>query len=115
LLVQIDGLEEDRLAKPNRPLPSGRISVENARVLYYVLFMLMWAASLYTRTTLCTLVYSIAIVVYNEGGLAKLPVLKNVIGALGLACYCWGTTVILGIESHFISLGRFPFVFKLSC
>jgi beta-trans-bergamotene synthase len=115
LLVQIDGLEEDRLAKPNRPLPAGRISVENARALYYVLFMLMWAASLYARTTLCTLVYSIAIVVYNEGGLAKLHVLKNVVGALGLACYCWGTTIILGIKSHFISLWRFPFVFKLTC
>jgi hypothetical protein len=54
-------------------------------------------ASLYNRTTLCTLIYSIAIVVYNEGGLAKVSILKNVIGALGLACYCWGSTIILGI------------------
>ena len=44
----------------------------------------------------CTLTYSVAIVIYNEGGLAAIPVVKNVIGALGLACYCWGTTIILG-------------------
>jgi hypothetical protein len=47
--------------------------------------------------------------------LAKVAVLKNVIGALGLACYCWGTTIIIGIESHFILLERFRFVFESSC
>jgi hypothetical protein len=94
---QIDGVEEDRIAKPRRPLPSGRISPENPRVLYRVLFTLMWAAAFYTRTILCTLVYSVAIVVYNEWGLAKIPIVKNVIGAIGLACYCWGTTIILGM------------------
>ena len=72
------------------------ISLEGATVLYYVLFALMWAAALCTNTIPCTLTYSIAIVIYNEGGLAAIPVVKNVIGAVGLACYCWGTTIILG-------------------
>lgn len=93
---QINGVEEDRIAKPHRPIPSGRISSENATVLYYALFASMWAAALYTKTISCTLTYSVAIVIYNEGGLAAVPVVKNVIGAIGLACYCWGTTVILG-------------------
>lgn len=26
----------------------------------------------------------------------KYCVLKNILGAIGLACYCWGTTAILG-------------------
>jgi hypothetical protein len=55
----------------------------------------MWAAAFWTKTILCTLTYSIAIVIYNEGGLAGIPVVKNVIGAIGLSCYCWGTTIIL--------------------
>ncbi|KAL8672377.1 MAG: hypothetical protein Q9168_003150 [Polycauliona sp. 1 TL-2023] len=97
---QINGVEEDRVAKPHRPLPSRRMSTGEAAVLYYALFALMWAAALYTKTILCTLTYSVAIVIYNEGGLAAVPVLKNLIGALGLACYCWGTTVILG-KIHF--------------
>ncbi|EXU98497.1 4-hydroxybenzoate polyprenyltransferase domain protein [Metarhizium robertsii] len=92
---QIDGVEEDRIAKSHRPLPSGRISPENAAVLYYVLFALMWAAALTMKTIPCTLTYSVAILIYNEGGLAAIPVVKNVIGAIGLACYCWGTTIIL--------------------
>lgn len=57
----------------------------------------MWVASYYTNNFPCTFTYSIAIVVYNEGGLARIPVVKNFIGAVGLACYCWGTTVILGM------------------
>lgn len=72
------------------------ISLEGASILYYVLFTLMWVAALYTNTIPCTLTYSVAIVIYNEGGLAAIPVVKNVIGAVGLACYCWGTTIILG-------------------
>ncbi|KAE8366425.1 UbiA prenyltransferase family [Aspergillus caelatus] len=90
------------MAKPHRPLPSGMISLESATILYYVLFTLMWVAALYTNTIPCTLTYSVAILIYNEGGLAAVPVVKNVIGAVGLACYCWGTTIILdhGREVH---------------
>ncbi|KAG8158652.1 hypothetical protein KVR01_011774 [Diaporthe batatas] len=95
---QINGVEEDRVAKPHRPLPSGLISMENASLLYYALFVSMWAAAYLEKTVQCTLIYSMAIIFYNEGGLAAIPVVKNVIGAVGLACYCWGTTVILGID-----------------
>lgn len=91
-------MEEDRLAKPHRPLPSGRISLERAWVLYVMLFALMWAVSVHARTVKCTFAYTVAIVAYNEGGLAKVPIVKNVIGAIGLACYCWGATVILGMS-----------------
>lgn len=65
-------------------------------MLYRTLFVLMWAVSLFTKTEWCTLVYSVAILVYNEGGLVRYCVLKNILGAIGLGCYCWGTTVILG-------------------
>jgi 4-hydroxybenzoate polyprenyltransferase len=91
-------VEEDRIAKPHRPLPSGRISPDDAVKLYHVLFGLMWAAAFYAKTIPCTLTYSAAILMYNEGGLAGIPVVKNMLGALGLACYCWGTTVILGMR-----------------
>ncbi|KAL9046089.1 MAG: hypothetical protein Q9206_007168, partial [Seirophora lacunosa] len=93
--IQINGVEEDRLAKPHRPIPSGRISPRAATLLYRVLFAAMWAAAVRAKTIPCTLTYSVAIVVYNEGGWAAVPVVKNVLGAVGLACYCWGTTVVL--------------------
>ncbi|KAH8689751.1 hypothetical protein GQ44DRAFT_637142 [Phaeosphaeriaceae sp. PMI808] len=74
---QINGIEEDRLAKPHRPLPSGRITTKNAQILYHCLFLCMWLASLKSQTLLCTFVYSVAILIYNEGGLAAIPGVKN--------------------------------------
>lgn len=97
-ICQLDGIDEDRIAKPHRPLPSGRITPGQATLLYYVLFLLMWIAAIHTNTITCTVVYSVAIVIYNEGGLAGIPVVKNFIGAIGIGCYCWGTTIILGIS-----------------
>lgn len=65
-------------------------------MLYYCLYALMVVAGFSLNTVPCTLVYSVAILVYNEGGLATNPVLKNIIGALSLACYPWGTIIIMG-------------------
>lgn len=68
----------------------------------------MWVAALYAKTMSCTLVYSVAIITYNEGGLAAIPVVKNVVGAIGLACYCWGTTIILGKLSNHLDVAESP-------
>lgn len=62
----------------------------------------MWAAAISLNTIPCTFIYSVAILIYNEGGLAGIPVVKNLIGAVGLTCYCWGTTVILGTSLHLL-------------
>ncbi|USP76384.1 hypothetical protein yc1106_03658 [Curvularia clavata] len=32
-------------------------------------------------------------IVYNEGGVATIPGLKNLLGAIGIMCFCWGTTI----------------------
>ncbi|KAK8009258.1 hypothetical protein PG991_011809 [Apiospora marii] len=95
LPFQLGGIEEDRMAKPYRPLPSGRITVGQATLLHRVSFLLMWVAAFQANTLACTLVYSIAIMSYNEGGLSELAVPRNLVGAVGIGCYCWGTTAIL--------------------
>ena len=84
------------MAKPYRPLPSGRITVGQATLLHRVSFLLMWLAAYQANTVACTLVYSVAIVSYNEGGLSEFAVPRNLVGAVGIGCYCWGTTTILG-------------------
>lgn len=66
----------------------------------------MVVAGISLNTVPCTIIYSVAIVVYNEGGLAVIPVVKNFLGAIGLACYCWGTTIILGRNSRSRSLAH---------
>ncbi|KAE9984140.1 hypothetical protein BLS_003038 [Venturia inaequalis] len=47
---QIDGVEEDRIAKPYRPLPAGRITLEDAQALYYCLFGLMLLSGISLNT-----------------------------------------------------------------
>lgn len=56
----------------------------------------MWITAVYFQTLSCTFVYTFTMIIYNEGGLAAIPGLKNVLGAVGIACYCWGTTIIFG-------------------
>jgi hypothetical protein len=67
-------------------------------MLYCYMFVCMWFAAFYFKTCLCTFIYTVAIVIYNEGELAAIPGVKNIIGAVGLTCYCWGTTIIFGKE-----------------
>ncbi|KAJ7126383.1 UbiA prenyltransferase family [Mycena crocata] len=91
---QMIGVEEDRLAKPNRPIVSGRISMDAAQTLYLVLGVISVLYSVYHHVLLCSIVYMVAIYCYNEGGMSRNWFLKSLLGAMGYVCYCWGTTII---------------------
>ncbi|KAJ7640639.1 UbiA prenyltransferase family-domain-containing protein [Mycena rosella] len=91
---QMIGLEEDRLSKPNRPIVSGRISLESAQILYLCVGVLSFLYSVYHGVVLCTAIYMVAIYCYNERGMARNWFLKSFLGSLGYVCYCWGTTII---------------------
>ncbi|KAJ7686082.1 UbiA prenyltransferase family [Mycena rosella] len=91
---QMIGLEEDRLSKPNRPIVSGRISLESAQILYLCVGALSFLYSVYHRVVLCSAIYMVAIYCYNERGMAGNWFLKSFLGSFGYMCYCWGTTII---------------------
>ncbi|KAF9030525.1 hypothetical protein BDZ89DRAFT_1013649 [Hymenopellis radicata] len=91
---QMVGLEEDRLTKPNRPIVSGRISLNDAQTLYQVVFALSFLYSVYHGLVACSVLYLVAIVTHNEVGLSRNWFLKSFLGSIGYVCYCWGTTVI---------------------
>jgi 4-hydroxybenzoate polyprenyltransferase len=93
---QMIGVEEDRLAKPNRPIVSGRISLEAAQRLYFAVGTIAVLYSIYQRLLLCSTIYMVAIYCYNEGNMARNWFLKSLLGAIGYVCYCWGTTIIFG-------------------
>ncbi|KAJ6583781.1 UbiA prenyltransferase family-domain-containing protein [Mycena sp. CBHHK59/15] len=95
LSIYIVGLEEDRLAKPNRPIVCGKISAGAAHRLYLVVGALSLAYSVYHGVTLCSAVYMLAIWCYNEGGMSRHWFLKSFLGSIGYVCYCWGTTILL--------------------
>ncbi|KAJ7437812.1 UbiA prenyltransferase family [Mycena galericulata] len=97
---QIIGLEEDRLSKPNRPIVSGRLTIEAAQRLYLAVGIICVLYSVYHRVLLCSTIYMVAICCYNEGGMSRNWFLKSFLGSLGYVCYCWGTTIIFNHGGH---------------
>lgn len=53
LLNQVLGLEEDRVNKPDRPIPSGRVSMRGAQTRCVVVWVLFLSTSLLERTIWC--------------------------------------------------------------
>lgn len=90
------GVEEDKLCKPYRPFPSGRISLENGQYLYLGVIALALTLSVYHDLLIVSLVYLLAIWLYNEAGWSSHPIPKSPLGAFGYMCYCYGTTFIIG-------------------
>ena len=85
-------IEEDRINKPWRPLPQGRLSVRSAElnmIAYYVLAQLF---SMYIGTGIAQgLILVLLGVWYNNlGGANANPFIRNVLNALGYLCFTSG-------------------------
>ena len=93
---QIVGLDEDKLAKTHRPIPSGRISPEATQTLYLCLIVASLLMSVRHGLLTPSLIYFAAIIAYNEFGLARNWVAKSALSAIGYICYCWGMSVCFG-------------------
>src|ERR1700749_3998971 len=81
---QTVGAVEDRKNKPDRPLPSGRITMRNAIILRWVLVPLCFGYSLYF--SLMTLYASVGLVImtiiYDElGAHAAHWIIRNIVNA----------------------------------
>ncbi|KAL1663205.1 UbiA prenyltransferase family-domain-containing protein, partial [Schizophyllum commune] len=87
---QIVGQDEDKLSKPRRPIPSGRITTERARTLYYGVLafsvLLSWRLGLLRLS----IIYFTGVIAYNEGRCARWWWSKSIMGACGYFIYTWG-------------------------
>ncbi|KAJ7057615.1 hypothetical protein C8F01DRAFT_991679 [Mycena amicta] len=108
---------EDAMNKPDRPIPAGRISVEHARILRWVLLPMCWALSLlYSKETMfasapnCLKYYSMALAMftwmYNERHGSSLSVTRQALNGLGFAAFEAGTTLVArNDKTHLDSTG----------
>lgn len=83
---QPDNIAEDAANKPWRPIPSGRITADQAHRLLYVLHPLCLALGLWAGGFVPYVVLTLFGLWYNEFGGADTGVLKNVINGVGLGC-----------------------------
>lgn len=95
---QTINLEEDAENKPDRPIPSGRITLQNAIRLRWGLVPVCWAVSLLFGVEILrvSVVLVAMTVLYNELGLESNWYTKNFMTAVGFASFQAGGTLLAG-------------------
>ncbi|KAF9468327.1 UbiA prenyltransferase family [Collybia nuda] len=98
---QIVGAEEDRTNKPDRPVPSERLTIINAIALRWALIpaCLIYSA-LYSREVVhASIALIVLTTIYNEfGAHACHWVIRNIVNAAGFASFEWGSTLTAGAD-----------------
>ncbi|KAL4063855.1 UbiA prenyltransferase family-domain-containing protein [Scleroderma citrinum] len=102
---QIKAPEEDKINKPSRPIPSGRITVHQATILRWALVPICLAYSaLYSpQLTWVSLVMLLFTTWYNEHGGDKESFSKNLLTAIMYGCLELGGTLVAGRDHTQIS------------
>jgi 4-hydroxybenzoate polyprenyltransferase len=81
---QIEGLEEDRLNKPDRPLPSGLVSVRGAHLRWALMMIAFALVGWWFGVLEWAVLWGGVVVLHNYGGWAKHWFTKNLSMLLGV-------------------------------
>ncbi|OAX38628.1 hypothetical protein K503DRAFT_740916 [Rhizopogon vinicolor AM-OR11-026] len=111
---QIQDPEEDRRNKPDRPLPAGRITTENAADVRWLLVPICLAFSaeyggLALASSICFEALSIW---YNDFGGHKVGISKNLLTAAGYMFMEVGATIVAGSSPCIDSIGARAIIFS---
>lgn len=100
-------IQEDAVNKPWRPLPSERLDSNQARLLLLIVVPVVFLSSIYLGATLQVLLLLALTWMYNDlGGADDNFIVRNIINALGMACYGSGAaTVACGNECALTPVG----------
>jgi 4-hydroxybenzoate polyprenyltransferase len=86
---------EDSINKPWRPLPSGRMSVSQARRFLLAILPLVFVMTFYLGGLEETVAMMVLTWMYNDlGGADESYVVRNLINAFGFVCYSSGATLV---------------------
>ncbi|KAF8582843.1 hypothetical protein K439DRAFT_1350349 [Ramaria rubella] len=98
LANQIMGKDEDAINKPDRPIPSGRITIAQAWVLRWACVVpCLLLSAWYGREVLrASAALAFFLYIYNELGYNSHWLSRNVLNGAGLACFEVGATLIAG-------------------
>ncbi|KAI5116971.1 hypothetical protein M0805_002172 [Coniferiporia weirii] len=91
--------EEDKVNKPERPLPSGRVSLRTAKILRWILpfVCFVWSASYSKALLYASISNCVLVVIYDEMGFAAGHWLnRNILNALGHASFEVGACLLAG-------------------
>ncbi|KAF9238255.1 UbiA prenyltransferase family [Melanogaster broomeanus] len=102
---QVKAPEEDKVNKPSRPLPAGRITVDNATILRWFLapLCLGYSALYSTQLVFASLEMQLFTIWYNELDGDKKWMSKNLLTAIMYGCLELGGTLTAGSDSSKLS------------
>lgn len=86
----VSAISEDRINKPWRPLPAGRITPRQVNTLIYCMYPITFAVSGIVGGVGPCLLETFSCLWYNEWGGASNPLLKNLLNGIGFACFFGG-------------------------
>lgn len=96
---QAQSVAEDAANKPWRPLPSGRLSQDEALALLRASVPAVAAVSLLLGAFAPSAAFTTLVWLYNDlEGSSAGPVLRNVVNAAGLCCLGWGGHTVLASD-----------------
>ena len=96
--------EEDVLNKPWRPIPSGIVSVLNARILRWILLPLCLSLSMSLEALWQSTSLAIGFIVYNELHIDSHWLMRNACNAWGYASFNAGASAIAGAYYSFYTV-----------
>lgn len=102
---RLSSIEEDKINKSWRPLPSSRCTRAEAKLTMIVLYAVAFLTSLYLGAlTQCTILIFLGWVYNDLGGSDENFVIRNIINAAGFLTYGFGATIIaLGPSEYSLS------------
>ena len=93
---QIAGIEEDKINKPDRPIPSGLITLQGAKHRWYVVTALYIVAGMAIGNVWSSLLWLIATSLHNDCGWDKHWFTKNsIIMVIGVIVQAWASWSIV--------------------
>ncbi|KAF9815583.1 hypothetical protein IEO21_04504 [Rhodonia placenta] len=95
---QIYSIPEDKDNKPWRPLPAGRITVQRAKYLRWTLLVICFALSGHYGVFEAGAVFTVATLLYNEGGLDSHWETRNLLNALAYAAFDTGASSVARLD-----------------
>lgn len=100
------GIEEDALNKPWRPLPSGRLTREQATLVTYCMYPITLIIAITCGGLVPCLLEAVFCLWYNEWGGSDNPCLKNILNGLGIPCFLIGPLEVATGHTMFSGQGR---------
>ncbi|KAF8590044.1 hypothetical protein K439DRAFT_1651394 [Ramaria rubella] len=91
--------EEDAINKPWRPIPTGRVTVEQAQNLRWFLIVSCLVLSIYRGVLPASILICLSTIAYNDLRLHEHIMMRNVCNAVGYASFELGATQLAGDRS----------------